>query len=125
MDENATNRDTVTRLLMSRVLSNSVEAQSETWRQTVCALLRSVVLSILPFLFFLPLSPQEKGAAAKEENLYSFGESCHLSAHKGRSFRTPEIYYTHEVPSCFASDSQILVSRETVHVVLARFHIDE
>src|SRR3989442_9433146 len=48
-----------------------------------------------------------------------FGESCHLAGHKGRSFRTPAIYYTHEVPSCFASDSQILVSSETVQVVLA------
>ena len=56
---------------MSRELSNSVEAQSETWRQIVCALLRSVVISILPFLFVLPLYPQEKRAAAKEENLYS------------------------------------------------------
>src|SRR5580704_13695760 len=37
-----------------------------------------------------------------------FGESCHLAGHKGRSFRTPAIYYTHEVPSCFASDSKIL-----------------
>jgi len=37
----------------------------------VCVLLRSVVLSILPFLFVLPLYPQEKGASAKEENLYS------------------------------------------------------
>lgn len=37
----------------------------------MCALLRSVVLGILPFLFVLPLYPQEKGAAAKEESLYS------------------------------------------------------
>jgi DNA-binding transcriptional ArsR family regulator len=37
----------------------------------VCALLRSVVLSILPFLAVLPLHSQEKGPAAKEENLYS------------------------------------------------------
>jgi hypothetical protein len=33
--------------------------------------LRSVVLGILPLLFFLPLYSQEQGAAAKEENLYS------------------------------------------------------
>jgi hypothetical protein len=37
----------------------------------VCPFLRSVVLGILPFLLVLPLFPQEKAAAAKEENLYS------------------------------------------------------
>jgi hypothetical protein len=38
----------------------------------VYPLLRSVVLSILPCLFVLPVYPQQqKGAAAKEENLYS------------------------------------------------------
>jgi hypothetical protein len=56
---------------MSRKLSNIVEASSETWRQPVYVLLRSVVLSILPFLFVLPVYTQEKGAPAKEENLYS------------------------------------------------------
>src|SRR5271163_2001374 len=56
---------------MSEELSNSVEAQLETRRQTVCTLLRPVVLSILSFFFVLPLCPQEKGAATKEENLYS------------------------------------------------------
>src|SRR5271170_8098873 len=35
-----------------------------------------------------------------------FEESCYLAGLNGRSFRTPTIYYTHEVPSCFASDSR-------------------
>jgi hypothetical protein len=37
----------------------------------VCALLRSVALSILPFLAVVPLYPQQKGPAAKKENPYS------------------------------------------------------
>jgi len=37
----------------------------------VHTLLRSVVLSIFPFLFVISVYPQEKGAAAKVENLYS------------------------------------------------------
>jgi hypothetical protein len=54
---------------MTRELSNILEAQSEiTWRQTVHGLLRSVAFSIL---FVLPVYPQDKGAHAKEENLYS------------------------------------------------------
>jgi hypothetical protein len=72
MDGLPTNQElTVTRLLIRRELSNSVQAWPETWRQTVYTFLRLVVLGILPFLFVLPVYPQEKGAAAKEENLYS------------------------------------------------------
>jgi hypothetical protein len=38
----------------------------------VSSLVRSVVLSILPFLFVLPVYPQQRtGTAAKEESLYS------------------------------------------------------
>jgi hypothetical protein len=37
----------------------------------VRGLLRSAVLSIIPFLFVLPAYPQDRGAPAKEDNLYS------------------------------------------------------
>ena len=39
-----------------------------------------------------------------------FGGSCHLAGRKGPSFRTPAIYYTHEVPNRFASDSYVRTS---------------
>jgi hypothetical protein len=37
----------------------------------VSGLLRSITLSIIPFLFVVPAYPQDKRAPAKEENLYS------------------------------------------------------
>src|SRR5712692_170861 len=43
-----------------------------------------------------------------------FGKSCHLAGRKGPSFRTPAIYYTHEVPNRFASDCYVPISLRAV-----------
>jgi len=61
----------LTRLLISGELSNSVQHSQKLGDKPVRPLLRSVLLGILLFLFHLPLYPQEKGVAAKEESLYS------------------------------------------------------
>jgi hypothetical protein len=60
---------TATRLLANRELSKIVESINR--RQPVFGLLRSVALSIIPFLLVLPVYPQDKSAPAKEENPYS------------------------------------------------------
>src|SRR6266853_1108046 len=45
-----------------------------------------------------------------------FGKSRHVAGRKGPSFRTPAIYYTHEVPNRFAPVCYVLVSRQTGQV---------
>ncbi len=62
---------TTVHLLKIRGLSNSVKHSQKHGDKPVRPLLRSILLGILLFPFLLPLYPQEKGTAAKEENLYS------------------------------------------------------